>query len=62
MKRFLVSVLMLSSFAGLAQKPKKYYEYTDTRKKTESYAKLPPYIKADLATFTFSGIDESIGK
>ncbi len=53
---------MLSFVFANAQKAKKNYEFTDTRKKTETYAKLPPDIRADLASFTFSGIDESIGK
>ena len=47
---------------SIAQKPKKNYEYQDTRKKTESFAKATPPIKADLATFTFAGIDESVAK
>ena len=44
------------------QKPKKNYEYQDTRKKTESFAKLPTDLKAELSTFTFSGIDVGIKK
>lgn len=62
MKIIFVIVFLLYSFIVTAQKPKKNYEYQDTRKKTESYAKASPEIKADLATFTFAGIDESIAK
>ncbi len=41
----------------------RFYEYQDTRKKNESFAKLPKTeIRADLATFTLSGIDEAVGK
>lgn len=37
--------------------------YTDTRKKTQSYVKLrPPNLRADLATFTIAGIGESVAK
>lgn len=63
MKKFLIAVLLLNSFNSIAQapqKPKKNYEYQDTRKKTESFAKAPADIKAELSTFTFAGIDEGI--
>ena len=53
---------MLFGVSAVAQKQKKNYEYQDTRKKTESFAKLPPDLKAELSTFTFSGIDEGIKK
>ena len=65
MKIFLVAAFILFSFSSIAQevqKPKKNYEYQDTRKKTESFAKLPADIKAELSTFTFSGIDVGIKK
>ncbi|MDB5200016.1 MAG: hypothetical protein JWO92_1979 [Chitinophagaceae bacterium] len=63
MKIFLIAGLLLYSFNSIAQgvqKPKKNYEYQDTRKKNESFAKLPADLKAELSTFTFSGIDEGI--
>ena len=65
MKKILAATLFLYSFNSIAQevqKPKKNYEYQDTRKKTESFAKLAPDIKAELSTFTFSGIDVGIKK
>lgn len=38
-------------------------DFEDTRRKNESFAKLPRGdIRADLATFTLSGIDEAVGK
>ncbi|MEO8568660.1 MAG: hypothetical protein ABI419_05980 [Ginsengibacter sp.] len=38
-------------------------EYQDTRRKTESFAKLPKDdIRSNLATFTLAGIGESVGK
>ncbi|MEO6328408.1 MAG: hypothetical protein ABIO55_05730 [Ginsengibacter sp.] len=41
----------------------KNYDYTDTRKKNESFAKIiQKDIRADLASFTLAGISESIGK
>ena len=41
----------------------RFYEYQDTRKKNESFTKLPKTeIRGDLATFTLSGIDEGVGK
>lgn len=37
-------------------------DYQDTRKKTESFAKLKtPNLRTDLATFTLAGISESVG-
>ena len=65
MKKILAATLFLYSFSSIAQeiqKPKKNYEYQDTRKKTESFAKLPADLKAELSTFTFSGIDVGIKK
>lgn len=63
MKKIFISILLLNGFNLIAQppqKPKKNYEYQDTRKKTESFTKSPADIKAELSTFTFSGIDEGI--
>lgn len=60
MKKIVAAIFILFSFTTIAQeipKPKKNYEYQDTRKKTESFAKLPADIKSELSTFTFSGID-----
>jgi len=65
MKKFIIAAFALYSFNAVAQeiqKPKKNYEYQDTRKKTESFAKLPADLKAELSTFTFSGIDVGIKK
>lgn len=65
MKKISVAILFLYSFNSISQKtqqPKKNYEYQDTRKKNESFAKLPPDLKAELSTFTFSGIDVGIKK
>ncbi|MGI8582629.1 MAG: hypothetical protein ACR2KX_10540 [Chitinophagaceae bacterium] len=65
MKKILLAVLVLYSFNSFAQnvqKPKKNYEYQDTRKKNESFAKMPPDLKAELSTFTFTGIDVGIKK
>lgn len=68
MKKFLIAISLIYSFTSVAQKPekvpkpKKNYEYTDTRKQNESFAKLPPDLKAEFSTFTFSGIDAGIKK
>ena len=60
MKPFFLSLCILYSFSCSAQR---FYEYQDTRKKNESFAKLPRSdIRVDLATFTLSGIDEAVGK
>jgi hypothetical protein len=38
------------------------YDYQDTRRKNESFAKLQPRdVRADVATFALSGISESVG-
>lgn len=56
---FLAMVLLYASFC----EAQKNYEYTDTRKKTESFKKMQQKdIRADLASFTLAGIDESVGK
>lgn len=40
-----------------------YLDYQDTRKKNESFVKLPPgEIRNDLGAFTLGGIAESVGK
>jgi hypothetical protein len=65
MKKIFIAAFSLYSFNSIAQevqKPKKNYEYQDTRKKTESFTKLPADLKAELSTFTFSGIDVGIKK
>jgi len=60
MKTFFISLFLLYGFSCRAQK---FYDYQDTRRKNESFAKLPKTeIRADLATFTLSGIDEAVGK
>lgn len=51
---------MLTTYAGISQGDT---EYQDTRRKTESFAKVrEPEIRKDLATFTLSGIPESVAK
>lgn len=60
MKNILIIAILLNTSVSIAQKAKKDYDYTDTRKKNESFTKLPPELKAELSTFTFSGIDEGI--
>ena len=51
---------MLYAISASAQR---FYDFQDTRRKNESFAKLPKNeIRADLATFTLSGIDEAVGK
>ena len=60
MKTIFISVCILCGFSCCAQK---YYDYQDTRRKNESFAKLPKtQIRADLSTFTLSGIGEAVGK
>jgi hypothetical protein len=60
MKSFIVFICLVWTASGNAQK---YYDFQDTRRKNESFAKLPKdVIRADLATFTLSGIDEAVGK
>ena len=60
MKFFLISIAVLLSLSGFAQKN---YDYQDTRKKNESFIKLPKAeIRSDLSSFTLSGIDEAVGK
>jgi hypothetical protein len=65
MKTFLSFNFIFLSLISLAQdiqNPKKNYEYQDTRKKNETFSKLPLELKAELSTFTFSGIDVGIKK
>jgi hypothetical protein len=65
MKNFLIVTFLLCSILSIGQdiqKPKKNYEYQDTRRKTEIFAKTPQELKAELSTFTFSGIDVGIKK
>ncbi len=58
MKTFFITLSILTGFCCSAQD-----DYQDTRRKNESFAKLPKTeIRADLATFTLSGIDEAVGK
>ena len=57
MKNIFTLILLLTGFASIAQ------DDPDYRKKNESFARLPKNeIRLDLATFTMSGIDESVGK
>jgi hypothetical protein len=65
MKAFFSSLFILPVLVVSAQnqKQKKNYEYEDTRKKNESFAKLPKdQVRSDLATFTLSGVDESVAR
>ena len=60
MKIFFLFLTVFFTFSCLAQR---FYDYQDTRKKNESFAKLPKAeVRADLSTFTLSGIDEAVGK
>ena len=60
MKAFFLATGLLYTFICEAQKD---YEFTDTRKKTESFKKIAQKdIRADLASFTLAGIDESVGR
>lgn len=60
MKFFYLSLCLLYGFSCSAQK---FYDYQDTRRKNESFVKLPKTeIRADLATFTLSGISDAVGK
>ncbi len=60
MKTFIIGLCIITGFSCSAQR---FYDFQDTRKKNESFAKFPKNeIRADLATFTLSGIDEAVGK
>jgi hypothetical protein len=55
----LVAVLFCTNGKVYAQKN---YDYQDTRKKNESFARLQPRdLRSDVAIFTLSGISESVG-
>lgn len=59
-KNFIVSILTLYSLSTIGQSKD---DITDTRKKNESFAKVPKgAVRSDLAIFTLAGVDESIGK
>jgi len=59
-KTFFMVLCMSMPVIGHAQSS---VDFTDTRKKNEGFAKLPKNnIRADIATFTLSGIDEAVGK
>ncbi len=60
MKKSMFALLILCSLNVIAQS---HDDFTDTRRKTESFAKVPKgIIRSDLAVFTLSGVDESINK
>jgi hypothetical protein len=60
MKAFAV---FIGLFLGVSCSAQRFYDFQDTRRKNESFAKLPKAeIRADLATFTLSGIDDAVGK
>ncbi|MEO6820154.1 MAG: hypothetical protein ABI266_10625 [Ginsengibacter sp.] len=56
---FIVLTTFLSGYCSAQT----YLDYTDTRKKVESFEKLrEPNLRADLAAFTLGGIGESVAK
>jgi hypothetical protein len=58
MKKYLFALLLLPCLPSIAQD-----DMPDTRKKNEGFVKIVDKdVRADLATFTFSGIDEAVGK
>jgi hypothetical protein len=60
MKYFFVALFVVYGISSAAQIPD---DIEDTRRKNESFARLPrDIIRSDLATFTLSGIDEAMGK
>ncbi len=60
MKKFFIAITIFCSLAATAQSD---LNYTDTRRKTESFAKLPKdQIRVDLSAFALSGVGESVGK
>ena len=60
MKNFIFSILILFNISATAQSKD---DITDTRKKNESFAKVPKgLIRSDLAAFTLAAVDESINK
>lgn len=59
MKKIFIAISLLYNVAATAQSD----DYIDTRRKNESFAKLPKdQIRSDLASFALNGISESIGK
>ncbi len=59
MKIFIIPILLFYCSPIIAQR---FYEYQDTRKKNESFAKFPKIqTRTDLATFTLSGIGDAVG-
>lgn len=57
MRNSILIITLLISFQSFAQ------DMPDTRKKNESFSKLPNSdIKSDLATFNFAGIDQAVGQ
>lgn len=66
MKSFPVNLFLLCVIYFLSANGKAYaqknYDYQDTRKKNESFARLQPRdVRSDVAAFTLSGISESVG-
>lgn len=56
-------LLVLFLFTVIETFGQKNINFIDTRRKTESYAKMPtPNLRADLAMFTLAGIGESVAK
>ncbi|MBA2249910.1 MAG: hypothetical protein H0W12_06920 [Chitinophagaceae bacterium] len=62
MKITLIVLLAFFSMLGYGQKHK-IAELSDNRNQRESFSKIPQHdIRADLASFTMGGVDESVGK
>ena len=60
MKSFFLVIFIMYCYFSPAQKNN---ELIDTRSKKESFTKVgQKEIRADLATFTMGGVDESVGK
>ena len=56
-------LIVLSTFLSGYCSAQTYLDYTDTRKKGESFEKVrEPNLRADLAAFTLAGIGESVAK
>ena len=58
----LSSVLLIMLCTTGKAYAQKNYDYQDTRKKNEGFARLQPHdLRSDVATFSLSGISESVG-
>src|ERR1700745_1655951 len=60
MKIFCIAFCTIVSLVCRSQST---YDFEDTRRKNEGFTKLPKNdTRADLSTFTLTGIDEAVGK